>query len=94
MRALCNRHAFDPATCRIAADSALSNAALIPLSLLPGSSTTNSYSGTKLLATAQRLLAAGCTLPAWALALCENRLFQMPAQCVALMQKPHEPRIP
>lgn len=87
MKKLCNRYGFDPASLVIAADSALSNAALIPMSLLPGSSTTDSYSGGRLLATAQRLIAAACTFPAWLAAFTEN-LLATPGQCIALMQKP------
>jgi SAM-dependent methyltransferase len=87
MKKLCNRYGFDPASLVIAADSALSNAAPIAMSLLPGSSTTNAYATARLLATAQRLLAAACTLPAWFVAFAENRL-AIPGQCIALMQKP------
>jgi hypothetical protein len=84
---LCHRYGFDPQSLVIAADSALSNAAPIAMSLLPGSSTTNSYSGGRWLATAERLLAAACTFPAWLVAFAENHL-ATPGQCIALMQKP------
>jgi SAM-dependent methyltransferase len=87
MKKLCNRYGFDPQSLVIAADSALSNAAPIAMSLLPGSSTTKAYASGRLVATAQRLLAAACTLPAWLVALAENRL-ATPGQCIALMQKP------
>jgi SAM-dependent methyltransferase len=87
MQRLCNRYGFDPQSLVIAADSALSNAAPIAMSLLPGSSTTSAYATSRLAATVQRLLAAACTLPAWLVALAENRL-ATPGQCIALMQKP------
>jgi|GEM_PF-342237 SAM-dependent methyltransferase len=91
LRKLCRRHGFDPHSLVIAADSALSCAALIPLSLLPGSATTNLHKSGRWLATAERLLAAACTLPAWFVALAENYLARAPAQCIALMQKPASP---
>ena len=86
MRELCCRHGFDPGSFSIAADSALSNGALIPMSLIHSSSTTNSYASRRWLATCQRLVAAAGILPAWFAAAIENRL--APAQCLALMQKP------
>ncbi|MCI0358014.1 MAG: class I SAM-dependent methyltransferase, partial [Planctomycetaceae bacterium] len=88
LRKLCSRHGFDRQSLVIAADSALSSAALIPLSLLPGSATTSAHASGRWLATAQRLLAAASTLPAWLMALAENHLAQAPAQCIVLMQKP------
>jgi SAM-dependent methyltransferase len=86
LKRLCGRVGFDKLAIR--PDSTLDCAALVGLSLFPGSTTHRVYAGGRLGAVLSRFLAAAVTAVSFPWCLVENYLFGLPAVGMVFAHKP------